>query len=254
LWKIIRDAKIDEVMFFVPHAEEVSTGLGTDAENEEMVAILAPIFERLREASIAPSINMWWTVGFSDFLSLTRNLHDRFNFRWAVNLDGRESASIACPQDPSWCAQIQRMYRTYARLKPVRIWIDDDVRMTQRADMQCPCFCEVCLGAMARRTGRSFTRAELLKGILADPPNPVRNAWFDFQEELERGIVSDLAKAVHAESPSTRVSLMFSMLEIHWAEGRRWPALVKALDTPRPHLRPGIGPYTETTAYGIAAG
>jgi hypothetical protein len=254
LWKVIRDAKIDEVMFFVPHAEEVSTGLGTDAENEEMAAVLAPIFDRLREKSIAPSINMWWTVGFSDFPSLTRNQHDRFKFRWAVNLDGRESAAMACPQDRAWREQIKRMYRTYARLNPVRIWIDDDVRMTLRADMQCPCFCDVCLGEMARRTGRSFTRPELLKGILADPPNPVRNAWFDFQEELERGIVSELAKAVHEVSPSTRVSLMFSMFEIHWAEGRRWPALVAALDTSRPHMRPGIGPYSETTAYGIATG
>jgi hypothetical protein len=274
LWKVIRAAKINEVMFFVPHAEERSPGLGTDAENARMAAVLAPTFARLRRRGIEPSINIFWTVSFSNFPSLQRDLRKRFRFRWAVDVNGRHSIAAACPLDPAWRKQVQRMYRTYARLKPTRMWLDDDVRMTLRADMHSPCVCNVCLGEMKRRTGRQFTRGELVKAILADPSdvaasvsertprplahargytNPVRNAWLDFQEELERGIISELVRAIHEESPDTQIGFMFSPLEIHSAEGRRWEALIAALDTPRPFCRPMIGPYTEMTGLGIAS-
>ena len=33
---------------------------------------------------IAPSINIWWTVSFSEFTGMPRDLRDRFKFRWAV--------------------------------------------------------------------------------------------------------------------------------------------------------------------------
>jgi len=65
LWPILRKSRADEVMFMVPHVEERSPGLGTDAENERAARLLAPLFRRLRQRGIAPSINIFWTVGFS---------------------------------------------------------------------------------------------------------------------------------------------------------------------------------------------
>ncbi|MEI8242107.1 MAG: hypothetical protein WCI17_02450 [bacterium] len=254
LWQVIRKARVDEVMFFVPHAEERSTGLGTDAENATMARLLAPVFRRLRQAGIAPSINFWWTVAFSEFAGLRRDQHHQFDFRWAVSTDGRTSVAVACPACPAWRAQVGKMYQTYAALKPARIWIDDDVRMTLRADMHSPCFCEACLEEMTRRTGRTFTRPELLAAILADAPNPVRAAWLDYQGDLERDIVAGLAQAVHAISPETAMGLMHSSFEIHAAEGRRWAELVAALGTPAPMCRPGMGPYMDTTGPDFAGG
>jgi hypothetical protein len=254
LWQVIRKARIDEVLFFVPHAEERSTGLGTDAENAAMARLLAPVFRRLRKAGIAPSINIWWTVAFSEFAGLRRDQRGQFDFRWAVGIDGRESVAVACPACPAWRAQINRMYQTYAALKPARIWIDDDVRMTLRADMHSPCFCDACLAEMTRRTGRTFTRPEWLAAILADPTNPVRDAWLDYQRDLERDIVAGLARAVHAVSPETAMGLMHSSFEIHAAEGRRWGELVAALGAPAPMCRPGVGPYMDTTGPDMAGG
>jgi len=252
LRRIIKNARVDEVMFFVPHAEERSSGLGSDEEHEQMAAILGPVFARLRRLGVAPSINIWWTVAFSEFPGLARDLRDRFDFRWAVGVDGRESHSVACPRCPAWRSQTQKMYCIYARLKPERIWIDDDVRMTLRADLHSPCFCSKCLAEMKRRTGCAFSRGRLLKEIMADPPNPVRDAWLEYQHQLERDIVGGLARAVHEVSPQTHVSLMHSWAEIHAAEGRRWGDLIGALGETSPLLRPGIGPYVETTGLGIA--
>jgi hypothetical protein len=254
LFKVIERGRIDEVMFFVPHAEERSPGLGTDAENERLAEILAPVFRRLRRLGVAPSINLWWAVSFSEFPGLRRNLRDRFAFHWAVGADGRESDSAACPTCPAWRAQIERMCATYARLKPERVWIDDDVRMTLRADLHSPCFCERCLAEMVRRTGRAWDRRDLLAAIMADPPNPVRDQWLDYQRALELDVVAGMARAVHAESPATRVSLMVSPPPHHAAEGRRWDELIAALGEPRGTVRPWIGPYVESTAPGVAAG
>src|SRR5690606_4180944 len=120
LWAIVRTARVDEVMFFVPHAEERSPGLGSDAEHRAMVRRLGPVFQKLRRMGVAPSINLWWTVGFSDFPSLARDHRSRFRFRWAVGVDGRQSKSLACPQDRAWRDHVVRMYRTYATLEPAR--------------------------------------------------------------------------------------------------------------------------------------
>lgn len=251
LLQLVQEARFDEVMFFLPHSEERSPGLGTVEEITASAARVAPLFPRLRAMGVAPSVNVWWTVAFSDFPGARRDRADLFNFRWAVNVDGRQSRAVACPQDDAWRGHVRFMYRTFAEMQPERIWIDDDVRMTMRADMHCPCFCDVCMAEMAKRTGREFGRQELLKAIMADPPNPVRNAWLDYQQDLMLGVVRDLEQAVHEVSPDTHVSLMHSNFEMHAPEGRRWLELVEALGQPTPYFRPGIGPYTEVAGMGI---
>lgn len=251
LLQLVEDARFDEVMFFLPHSEERSPGLGTVEEIKASAARVAPLFPKLRAMGVAPSVNVWWTVAFSDFPGARRDLTDRFDFRWAVNADGKPSRAVACPRDDAWREHVHFMYRAFAELQPDRIWIDDDVRMTMRADMHCPCFCDVCLAEMARRTGREFDRQELLKAIMADPPNPVRNAWLDYQHELMLEIVRGIERAVHEISPQTHVSLMHSHFEIHAPEGRKWGELLEALGQPTPSFRPGIGPYTEVAGMGI---
>jgi hypothetical protein len=251
---ILEDARIDEVLFFVPHAEERSPGLGTPAEIRESADRLVPIFDKLRARGVAPSINIWWTCSFSHFPSLPRVQDGVFTFRWAVTPEGKTSRTAACPRCEAWLRAAREMYAAYAALKPVRLWIDDDVHATLRADVHSACFCDSCLAGMEARAGRKWERASLLAAIVKDPPNPVRDAWLGFQEAIMLDIVAGLASAVHDVSPETRVCLMHSPFEYHSAEGRHWAPLVKALGSPRPTFRPSIGPYIETTSLGIADG
>lgn len=251
---VLAEGRIDEALFFVPHAEERSRGLGSPEEIRESAAWLVPVFEKLRARGIAPSINIWWTCSFSHFPTLPRVQDTQFAFRWAVTPEGRTSRTAACPCCEAWRKATRDMYAAYAALKPARLWIDDDVHTTLRADMHAPCFCEACLAEMGKRTGRAWDRPSLLAAIVKDPPNAVREAWFAFQEAVMLEITTGLADAVHAASPDTRVCLMHSGFEYHSAEGRHWAALVKALGQPRPTLRPSIGPYIETTSLGIADG
>jgi len=157
VFEMVERAAVDEVMFFVPHAEERSPGLGTAAEIAVQVEALGPVFERLRGMGVAPSINMWWTLSFSDFPNLPRDQRGTFpGFRWAVGLDGRVSRVAACPRDPAWRGAVAEMYAAYASLRPERIWMDDDVRAIVRADLHSPCVCDVCLAAWCEKTGRRW--------------------------------------------------------------------------------------------------
>ena len=248
LWDILQRGRIDEAMFVAPHIEPRSPGLGTLAECERCADRLRPIFERLRGDGIAPAINVWWTAGYSDFSGLARNQRAEFDFRWAVRADGYESHACACPQDATWRRHIREMYAIFARLEPARLWVDDDMRMTLKADMHSPCFCDECLARMQERTGTEITRQALTAAILADPPNPVRDAWLAFQNDVLIEIATELADVVHAASPMTHVGWMGDHVEILGAEGRRRAQLHQVLGPPTPFHRPAIGAYHDTAA------
>jgi len=255
LAKIIRTACIDEVMFFMPNAEERCLGMSTIEECNHAAAAMAPWFARLRKQGVAPSIDVFWTMGFSNFPQCARDQHGEFSFRWAVSIDGRESRIIACPRDNAWREHIVKVYRVFAGLKPTRMWLNDDMRLSLRGDLyNSPCFCDVCLGEMETRTGRKRTRGELLRAIMADPPNATRDAWLEFQGDLLRDITAMLATAIHEESPETHVGLMIGPMEVHSAEGRCWQDMVTALGRPTPCIRPHLGPYTEGLPFHTAEG
>jgi hypothetical protein len=225
----------DELALFVPSAEEHCDGPATGEEIERTAVIAGGMLEKARGAGLLGSINLFWTVGFSDYPCAPRSARGRFDFRWAVNVNGVESAVIACPIDEVWRAHMTGMYARYARLKPRVIWLDDDVRMTLRADVQGPCLCGVCMGEMERRTGRAWERKELIAAVVADgesreKPNEVRKAWLGFQREIVETLVARLAEAVHQESAETQVGLMFSPPETHAPEGRRWGAYFGAAE------------------------
>ncbi len=253
--------KAEELALFVPSAEEHCDGPATVDEIERTAVIAGAMLEKARAAGVVGSINLFWTVGFSDYPHAPRSARGKFPFRWAVNVNGDESKVIACPIDEAWRAHMTGMYARYAKLKPRVIWLDDDVRMTLRADVQGPCLCAACMGEMARRTGRSWERKELIAAVVADGesqarPNEVRKTWLAFQREIVETLVARFAEAVHKESPQTQVGLMFSPPETHAPEGRRWKAYFAAGEKKEIKAigRPGIGCYTEGGAFEIAKG
>lgn len=252
---IIRRGCIDEALFFVPHAEDLSPGLGTDAECQRVATMLEPLFARLRERGVAPSINMWWTMSFSGFPAMPRDLRASFpDFRWAVGADGTTSTSAACPLDGAWRREAKRLYRTFAALHPERLWIDDDVAAYIRAEIQGPCLCPACLAEMAKRTGTAYDRQELVRAVLADPPNPVREAWLAFQSDLMLEIFRELGDAVHEVSPETALGVMHSAIESHFAQGRDWTRQLAVLGTPQPWCRPTLACYSQGSAVDVLDG
>jgi hypothetical protein len=258
LLSLAQKVHADEAALFLPWAEENCDGPATLDEIDRTARLAEPIMESLRASGIVPSVNIFWTLGFSDFPHAQRVARGRFPFRWAVNTQGVESQVIACPNDEAWRAHMTAMYARYARLKPAVIWVDDDVRLTLRADVQGPCLCASCMTEIGRRTGRNWTRQDLLSAIVSDgpenQPNPTREAWTGFQREIIETLIKRFADAVHEVSPTTRLGLMFSPPEGHAPEGRRWAEYFAMTGEPRGIGRPGIGCYNEGNAFQFAAG
>jgi len=255
LYRVVREGLIDEVMLFLPHAEEMSPGLGTDQECRETRERVRPVFDELRRMGVAPSVNIWWTKSFSNFGLAVRDTRDRFDFRWAVSSSGASDYSAACPLDDRWLKEAQRVYATFAELKPVIMWYDDDVQARFRGGIRGACFCPACLERAAGYTGATLDRAALVKAVLADPPNAVRQGWLRFQAEIMTRMVSALREAVHAVSPDTRMGVMGSGAEMHFAEGRRWAEHMKAACGPhRPLFRPPGGNYSQGSLDDVIAG
>ncbi|HRU04689.1 MAG TPA: hypothetical protein P5137_02805 [Candidatus Brocadiia bacterium] len=255
LLRIVREGLVDEVMFFLPHAEEMSPGLGTDQECREARDRVRPIFDELRRMGVAASVNIWWTKSFSNFGLAMRDMRDRFDFRWAVSSTGASDYSAACPLDDRWLDEARRVYATFAELKPAILWFDDDVQARFRGGIRGACFCPVCLERAAGYTGAALDRAALVKSVLADPPNAARQGWLRFQADIMTRMVSALREAVHAVSPDTRMGVMGSSAEMHFAEGRRWAEHMKAACGPhRPLFRPPGGNYSQGALDDVIAG
>lgn len=255
LYRVVREGRIDEVLFFLPHAEEMSPGLGTDVECRAALERVRPMFDALRTMGVAPSVNIWWTKSFSPFGLAARDLRGRFDFRWAVGAAGQSDYASACPIDERWLHEAKRLYATFAELKPRVIWLDDDVQTKLRGRIRGECYCPACLERAAAYTGRPLDRPELIRAILADPHNPVREGWLRFQREIMLHTVTALREAVHAVSPETRMGVMHSGMELHFAEGRRWAEHMQAACGPHRILcRPTFGNYSQGTPESMIQG
>ena len=80
----------------------------------------------------------------------------------AVKPDGTSRYRM-CPLDPRFLDYIAKSCRTFASLRPDFFMVDDDTRLVMG---EVPgCFCPLHLAEFAKRTGRSWTREEVVSAI-----------------------------------------------------------------------------------------
>ena len=95
------------------------------------------------------------------------------NFQRVVRPDGG-SLYRMCPLDAGFLDYIAAACRTFSAVNPDFFMIDDDTRLVWGVDMQ-GCFCPLHLAEFAKRTGRSWTREEVVAAFKSDAE--VRKAW-----------------------------------------------------------------------------
>ena len=102
----------------------------------------------------------------------------------AVKPDGT-SVYRMCPMDERFLDYIARTCRTFSDLKPDFFMIDDDTRIIWG---EAPgCFCPLHLKAFAARTGRTWTREEVVKMLKAQKDLTTAAVWEDVKvESLKR--------------------------------------------------------------------
>ena len=94
-------------------------------------------------------------------------------FQRVVKPDGT-SLYRMCPLGEGFLAYIAAACRTFSALNPDFFMVDDDTRLVWGKDVP-GCFCPLHLAEFAKRTGRGWTREEVLSAYRADPK--VRTAW-----------------------------------------------------------------------------
>lgn len=274
----LKTVKADGVLLFEA-SYDMDPALLTLDQLRMRFARLKEVVPRFRAVVPEVHINVMITVGHVDAGSARP---DRFAFQFQVNEHGATSRSTACPLDPAFLAYVTEMYRLAAACGADAVWVDDDVRFVLHDQPGMTCFCPHHLAAMEAKTGRDWTREELVAALREEAPadaahpvptgaavadltvvgpkdagSAVRRAWFDVQEEAMLGLARTVEAAVHGVNPVTRIGLMTIGTAYHSAEGRRTDKLLRTLaggtqpGGNRPLIRPGSGYYSDWTPAGV---
>jgi len=195
-------------------------------------------------------INMMITLGHVDAGSAKPEC---FPFQFMVDETGNASRSTVCPLDVGFKKHIAAQYRLAAECAADAVWVDDDTRYLWHDTAGMTCFCPLHLAAMQRRSGRSWSRAELVQALQNDDlPQDLRSLWFELQEGSILELARIIEQVVHAVNPEMRIGLMTVGQSVHAAEGRRTDRLLRVLaGKTRPLVRPGSGFWNDERPLGV---
>ena len=250
LVRCLPEWRIDEVIVKVD-TEEFTHGQVPLDWVRDYQPRLHEIRAALEEIGVVYSLNPWITVGHCDRGRDSRA--DLPGLRTIVGHDGTECTCCACPLEETWRAHTAEAWSLYAETRPAVIWVEDDIRTFNHRPVEFGCFCPTHLARFAERIGREISREQLVTALLAPgEPDPLREAWLDFQAETMIDTARFLQQTVHAVSPATRLGLMSSGPRNHCLEGRQWSDFAAALAGDPPLLsRPPLGNYSESSLRGL---
>lgn len=245
----VRTARADGVLLF-ESSYALDPALLTLDVLRQRFARLKEIIPRFREVVPEVHVNVMITIGHVD-AGCARP--ERFPFQFQADEHGNVSRSSACPLDSAFQAHVAEQYRLAAGCEADVIWVDDDYRYTVHDVPGLPCFCPHHLVAMGQRTGREWSREDLVAALRDDATDPaIRHAWFNLQEESMLHLARVIEQAIHRVSPATRIGLMSIGTAQHAMEGRHTDRLLRTLaGQTRPLIRPGSGYYTDWTPAAV---
>lgn len=138
LLKLVRQAPVDEIMFFF-FAEELNDGHDPLDRIRQWIERSRPYRKALAQAGVSISLNPWHSVLHLD---RGRKLKPEQQWQTMVDPNGRAAQAVVCPLDPQWRAYYAETMRLYAQEGFRVIWIDDDVRYHNHDPLEWGgCFC-----------------------------------------------------------------------------------------------------------------
>ncbi|MEN6419604.1 MAG: hypothetical protein ABFC73_11870 [Clostridiaceae bacterium] len=227
LLSFVEEARVDDVMVFV-NVEEINTGHLSAEEQETWLALLSRIQPLLQERGVTLSVNHWHSLMHAD---LGKRFRADQPFRAMVDPYGNAANLCVCPLDEHWRSYIAGVYAKYAKLAPDTVWVEDDFRYHNHDPLLWGgCFCAEHIRRFSERAGRTLSREEFVKSLLAHgEPSEERKIWLDECREGLEGAARAIEQAVHTVDPNVKIGLMSSVPYVHSAEGRNWKSLLSAL-------------------------
>lgn len=216
-------------------------------ELERRAQALGEVLPRFRALGLQAGINHLATLGHADE-DVERALREPW--QRLTGHDGLTAQACYCASDPRVMAYVGRCYERLAAVGPDFLWVDDDLRLESRGPVRFGCFCERCLKGFSQRTGRPWTRAELLAALNADLAEE-RLRWRRHWLAHNRGYVADVLRTVRAavDRVNRRLPLGYMSAELTysgygWTE---WPVALAGPGALPVKWRPGGGFYTDET-------
>ncbi|MBE6594998.1 MAG: hypothetical protein E7644_04295 [Ruminococcaceae bacterium] len=172
----------------------------------EYVERYARNFKKVRERVAPLGIECgWWFCG-------SIKLGHGEGFTRVVTQHGEEVFYSTCPLDTAFRQRLCDYVMTFVEIaRPAFLFMEDDFSMHASAAGY-GCFCEHHLEAFARKTGRKYTREELV-GLLAqrtDESLALLREWRELMKESLVLLATDIRRAVDAVDPDIPIGAMES--------------------------------------------
>lgn len=171
---------------------------------------------------------------------------------WAMTPDGKRHPGVFCPTSPEARELNLKSAKTViGGLKPYAYWPDDDLRLSKRGNRIC--FCDRCVAAFNRRSGRNLTRTQLEAALYGKPGDKaVRADWIAHNCRVLADFASVYREAADAVYPECRLGLQHmnsdaERFSCEYSGGTPRPILeaLRGEKAPQVGYRPGYAFYNE---------
>lgn len=167
------------------------------------------------------------------------------------DLNGNVLSGTRCPLDPAFQRDFASYVARLGRTGATTILLDDDFRLSRRANGGFFCACDRHMADMERRLRESGTppisRKEFLAAAFSGKPNAYRDAWLASQGDSLKALASALRDAT---DPSVRIALctVHSHLDIDGVDGLTLTRILTGKNPPL--LRTHGAPYWPVLSKG----
>jgi hypothetical protein len=249
LLQFCRDAKLDEVMFFVM-PEEYNRGAWRKSDYQPWLDFAAEARHIVEREGYRTSLNLWHTILHTDRGRRSEDV----KFRRMVNDDGYQNLSVGCPICPDWQKLWLDTFADGAKAGFKTLWIEDDFRFHNHSGHGWGgCFCDEHIKVLQQRGIVAKNREELVANLNAkDIVHPDRKIWQTFNAETYIDLAKKMRNKMDQIDPNITLGLMASYIPVHTQEGRDWYGLIDALSGKnRAVVRPHAASYQEAGPRGF---
>lgn len=190
-------------------------GFPTLETHRKTVDALMETADQLRAAGIRVSLQISNTIGHGQYMCSRDNsglVYDGSPAEHMVGPDGTVAGYCFCWNGEHFLHYIEAEMREYARLRPDRVWIDDDMRANNHDPVEYGCFCDHCIASFNARCGASFSRAELVEAINYGEDSVWRKRWTAFIRDGMAELACRIARTFHEHSPETAMGLQHAYI------------------------------------------
>lgn len=243
-----REAKIDDVMFFVA-AEELNNGHVTKEQAAPYMREIEKAGKELAKIGVSVSLNPWITISHGD---RGRPLQKGQDFDVMVDCNGRKAMHIVCPLSKNWRAYFTDLLRYYAEsVCPETMWLEDDFRVNNHEPLaDGGCFCNAHMRLYCRALGKEVSREEFVRGVTQDLPG-YRAAYLKVNHDVMTDTLEYIVDSLNGVQDG--FGLMTSSTAVYMAEGRDQKEMFSILSKRAPSLnRLSLGCYRQASSLGYS--